>query len=151
KISWAGGTHHWCSRSLSPSQTTMNSASKVGEIFLAAGTAFNKLAELTMQLHPTAEQSPAGYQEFSERVNQFLVICTKRLIKNSSEIKAVHIFPVLQARKSVVEQWVLRVTAKRNAGPRLNMVQMKFSQLSGIWVTLMNKMCTYMEISLLNL
>lgn len=33
---------------------------KVGEIFLAAGTAFNKLAELTMQLHPTAEQSPAG-------------------------------------------------------------------------------------------
>ncbi|KAK8749536.1 hypothetical protein OTU49_015418, partial [Cherax quadricarinatus] len=62
KISWAGGTHHWCSRSLSPSQTTMNSASKVGEIFLAAGTAFNKLAELTMQLHPTAEQSPAGTQ-----------------------------------------------------------------------------------------
>lgn len=40
----------------------MNSASKVGEIFLAAGTAFNQLAELTMQLHPTAEHSPAGSQ-----------------------------------------------------------------------------------------
>ncbi|KAK8749535.1 hypothetical protein OTU49_015418, partial [Cherax quadricarinatus] len=68
KISWAGGTHHWCSRSLSPSQTTMNSASKVGEIFLAAGTAFNKLAELTMQLHPTAEQSPAGTKWTDEEI-----------------------------------------------------------------------------------
>ncbi|XP_034938520.1 chromatin complexes subunit BAP18 isoform X2 [Chelonus insularis] len=37
----------------------MNSASKVGEIFTAAGAAFNKLGELTMQLHPTAD-SPAG-------------------------------------------------------------------------------------------
>ena len=37
----------------------MNSASKVGEIFTAAGSAFNKLGELTMQLHPTAD-SPAG-------------------------------------------------------------------------------------------
>ncbi|XP_018023517.1 chromatin complexes subunit BAP18 isoform X2 [Hyalella azteca] len=40
----------------------MNSASKVGEIFLAAGTAFNQLADLTMELHPTAESSPAGSQ-----------------------------------------------------------------------------------------
>ncbi|PSN31535.1 Chromatin complexes subunit BAP18 [Blattella germanica] len=39
----------------------MNSASKVGEIFTAAGAAFNKLGELTMQLHPTAD-SPAGSQ-----------------------------------------------------------------------------------------
>ncbi|XP_017765455.1 PREDICTED: chromatin complexes subunit BAP18 isoform X2 [Eufriesea mexicana] len=37
----------------------MNSASKVGEIFTAAGAAFNKLGELTMQLHPTTD-SPAG-------------------------------------------------------------------------------------------
>ncbi|XP_022198354.2 chromatin complexes subunit BAP18 [Nilaparvata lugens] len=37
----------------------MNSASKVGEIFTAAGAAFNKLGELTLQLHPTAD-SPAG-------------------------------------------------------------------------------------------
>ncbi|OAD46997.1 Chromatin complexes subunit BAP18, partial [Eufriesea mexicana] len=31
----------------------------VGEIFTAAGAAFNKLGELTMQLHPTTD-SPAG-------------------------------------------------------------------------------------------
>ncbi|KAL6432170.1 hypothetical protein ACFW04_006695 [Cataglyphis niger] len=39
----------------------MNSASKVGEIFTAAGVAFNKLGELTMQLHPTSD-SLAGSQ-----------------------------------------------------------------------------------------
>ncbi|XP_017797749.1 PREDICTED: chromatin complexes subunit BAP18 isoform X3 [Habropoda laboriosa] len=33
----------------------------VGEIFTAAGAAFNKLGELTMQLHPTTD-SPAGSQ-----------------------------------------------------------------------------------------
>lgn len=32
---------------------------QVGEIFTAAGAAFNKLGELTMQLHPTID-SPAG-------------------------------------------------------------------------------------------
>lgn len=32
-----------------------NSASKVGEIFTAAGAAFSKLGELTMQLHPIAD------------------------------------------------------------------------------------------------
>ncbi|XP_053618127.1 chromatin complexes subunit BAP18-like [Plodia interpunctella] len=32
-----------------------NSAAKVGEIFTEAGAAFNKLAEMTMLLHPTAE------------------------------------------------------------------------------------------------
>ncbi|XP_065164896.1 chromatin complexes subunit BAP18 [Atheta coriaria] len=37
----------------------MSSANKVGEIFTAAGAAFNKLGDLTMQLHPNAE-SPAG-------------------------------------------------------------------------------------------
>ncbi|KAM8746562.1 BPTF-associated chromatin complex component 1 [Acanthopagrus schlegelii] len=41
----------------------MTSAStKVGEIFSAAGAAFTKLGELTMQLHPVAESSPAGGQ-----------------------------------------------------------------------------------------
>ncbi|XP_076658841.1 BPTF-associated chromatin complex component 1 isoform X3 [Halictus rubicundus] len=37
------------------------SSKKVGEIFTAAGAAFNKLGELTMQLHPTTD-SPAGSQ-----------------------------------------------------------------------------------------
>ncbi|XP_058063009.1 chromatin complexes subunit BAP18 isoform X2 [Anopheles bellator] len=39
----------------------MNSASKVGEIFTAAGAAFNSLGELTMQLHPSSD-SPTGSQ-----------------------------------------------------------------------------------------
>ncbi|XP_050293636.1 chromatin complexes subunit BAP18 [Anthonomus grandis grandis] len=37
----------------------MSSASKVGEIFTAAGQAFNRLGDLTMQLHPHSE-SPTG-------------------------------------------------------------------------------------------
>ncbi|XP_044039465.1 chromatin complexes subunit BAP18 isoform X2 [Siniperca chuatsi] len=41
----------------------MTSAStKVGEIFSAAGAAFTKLGELTMQLHPVADSSLAGGQ-----------------------------------------------------------------------------------------
>ncbi|XP_063043512.1 chromatin complexes subunit BAP18 isoform X2 [Engraulis encrasicolus] len=41
----------------------MTSAStKVGEIFSAAGAAFTKLGELTMQLHQVGESSPAGAQ-----------------------------------------------------------------------------------------
>uniref|UniRef100_A0A3Q1FRF2 Chromosome 17 open reading frame 49 n=1 Tax=Acanthochromis polyacanthus TaxID=80966 RepID=A0A3Q1FRF2_9TELE len=41
----------------------MTSAStKVGEIFSAAGAAFTKLGELTMQLHPVADSIPAGCQ-----------------------------------------------------------------------------------------
>lgn len=41
----------------------MTSAStKVGEIFSAAGAAFTKLGELTMQLHPVADASPVGTQ-----------------------------------------------------------------------------------------
>lgn len=39
----------------------MLSRPQVGEIFSAAGAAFTKLGELTMQLHPVADSSPAGY------------------------------------------------------------------------------------------
>ncbi|KAM3964638.1 uncharacterized protein ACR2FA_001026 [Aphomia sociella] len=37
-----------------------NSAAKVGEIFTEAGAAFNKLAEMTMMLHPIAESAPSS-------------------------------------------------------------------------------------------
>ncbi|XP_050670248.1 uncharacterized protein LOC126969019 isoform X2 [Leptidea sinapis] len=37
-----------------------NSAAKVGEIFTEAGAAFNKLAEMTMLLHPLAEQTTSS-------------------------------------------------------------------------------------------
>lgn len=38
----------------------MTSANKVGEIFAAAGTAFSRLGELTMQLHPIEEPSQSS-------------------------------------------------------------------------------------------
>ncbi|KAM9833902.1 chromatin complexes subunit BAP18 [Syngnathus typhle] len=42
-------------------QSNMTSAStKVGEIFSAAGAAFSRLGELTMQLHPMAEANPTS-------------------------------------------------------------------------------------------
>ncbi|CAH2243444.1 uncharacterized protein LOC120637033 isoform X2 [Pararge aegeria] len=37
-----------------------NSAAKVGEIFTEAGAAFNKLAEMTMMLHPMAENQSSS-------------------------------------------------------------------------------------------
>ncbi|CAH0388548.1 unnamed protein product [Bemisia tabaci] len=45
----------------------MNSASKVGEIFTAAGAAFNQLGELILQLHPTAD-SPSGGKWSDEEI-----------------------------------------------------------------------------------
>ncbi|XP_078463343.1 BPTF-associated chromatin complex component 1 isoform X2 [Lampetra fluviatilis] len=39
-----------------------STSTKVGEIFSAAGAAFSKLGELTMQLHPVADTSPSGAQ-----------------------------------------------------------------------------------------
>ncbi|XP_070977459.1 chromatin complexes subunit BAP18-like isoform X3 [Oncorhynchus clarkii lewisi] len=49
----------------------MTSAStKVGEIFSAAGAAFTKLGELTMQLHPVADSSPAGAKWADTEIGQ---------------------------------------------------------------------------------
>lgn len=47
----------------------MNSASKVGEIFTAAGAAFSKLGELTMQLHPVTETSTSSGKWTDEEVD----------------------------------------------------------------------------------
>jgi len=55
----------------------MNSANKVSEIFLAAGKAFNTLAELTMQLHPSAEQSTAGTKWTPEEVELLRAAVTR--------------------------------------------------------------------------
>ncbi|KAL3280707.1 hypothetical protein HHI36_003944 [Cryptolaemus montrouzieri] len=70
----------------------MSSASKVGEIFTAAGQAFNKLGDLTMQLHPNAE-SPTGkwtdeeiemlrqvVKQFSDGLNQISEHIKKRTV-----------------------------------------------------------------------
>lgn len=49
---------------LTPAHVAVNTFTlcvvQVGEIFSAAGAAFTKLGELTMQLHPVADSSPAG-------------------------------------------------------------------------------------------
>ncbi|KAG8306876.1 chromatin complexes subunit BAP18 [Homalodisca vitripennis] len=61
----------------------MNSASKVGEIFTAAGAAFNKLGELTLQLHPTAD-SPAG--KWSEEEIEMLRQAVKKFGDDLNQI-----------------------------------------------------------------
>ena len=45
----------------------MNSASKVGEIFLAAGNAYSQLGEAIMTLHPAA--AGANLDSFSNNIN----------------------------------------------------------------------------------
>ncbi|XP_033207898.1 chromatin complexes subunit BAP18 isoform X1 [Belonocnema kinseyi] len=67
----------------------MNSASKVGEIFTAAGAAFNKLGELTMQLHPTTD-SPAGKwtDEEIEMLRHSVKTFSEDLNKISEHIKS---------------------------------------------------------------
>ncbi|XP_043489392.1 chromatin complexes subunit BAP18 isoform X2 [Polistes fuscatus] len=66
----------------------MNSASKVGEIFTAAGAAFGKLGELTMQLHPTTD-SPAGKwtDEEIEMLRHSVKTFSEDLSKISERIK----------------------------------------------------------------
>uniref|UniRef100_A0A0K8TSH9 Putative chromatin complex subunit bap18-like isoform 4 n=1 Tax=Tabanus bromius TaxID=304241 RepID=A0A0K8TSH9_TABBR len=67
----------------------MNSATKVGEIFTAAGLAFNKLGELTMNLHPTGD-SPAGSKwtdEEIEMLHSSILRFSEDLFKISSRIK----------------------------------------------------------------
>ncbi|XP_045458341.1 chromatin complexes subunit BAP18-like [Melitaea cinxia] len=67
-----------------------NSAAKVGEIFREAGTAFNKLSEMTMLLHPMGETQPGG--KWTEEEIEMLRNCVHRfavdLNKLSQHIKA---------------------------------------------------------------
>ncbi|CAG7827856.1 unnamed protein product [Allacma fusca] len=77
--------------------TEMNSAGKVGEIFTAAGTAFSKLGELTMQLHPPNEST--GGTKWTEEeidmlhscVSQFgeelSIICDRIKSRTTSQIR----------------------------------------------------------------
>ncbi|XP_014477998.1 PREDICTED: chromatin complexes subunit BAP18 [Dinoponera quadriceps] len=67
----------------------MNSASKVGEIFTAAGAAFSKLGELTMQLHPVTD-SPAGKwtDEEIEMLRHSVKTFSEDLNKISDHIKS---------------------------------------------------------------
>nr|CAG4652362.1 EOG090X0LYT [Triops cancriformis] len=62
----------------------MNAASKVGEIFSAAGVAFTSLAKLTMQLHPSAEISAGG--KWSEEEVEMLRHAVKRFADDMEKI-----------------------------------------------------------------
>ncbi|XP_041986946.1 chromatin complexes subunit BAP18-like isoform X2 [Aricia agestis] len=66
-----------------------NSAAKVGEIFREAGTAFNKLSEMTMLLHPVGDSQPGG--KWTEEEIEMLRMCVHRfavdLNKLSQHIK----------------------------------------------------------------
>ncbi|XP_025080258.1 chromatin complexes subunit BAP18-like isoform X1 [Pomacea canaliculata] len=66
----------------------MSSASKVGEIFTAAGAAFSKLGELTMQLHPTAEQNTSG-GKWTDQEIELLRTSVKRFGEDLNKISEV--------------------------------------------------------------
>ncbi len=61
-----------------------SSANKVGEIFTAAGTAFNKLGELTMQLHPSND-SAVGSKWTEDEINE-LQSCIKQFGDDLNQI-----------------------------------------------------------------
>ncbi|XP_049599263.1 chromatin complexes subunit BAP18 isoform X1 [Syngnathus scovelli] len=67
----------------------MTSASaKVGEIFSAAGAAFSKLGELTMQLHPVSDSSPAG-AKWTETEIEMLRVAVGRFGDDLNSISSV--------------------------------------------------------------
>ncbi|XP_068436724.1 chromatin complexes subunit BAP18-like [Clinocottus analis] len=67
----------------------MTSASaKVGEIFSAAGAAFTKLGELTMQLHPVSDSSPAG-AKWTETEIELLRLAVRRFGDDLNNISTV--------------------------------------------------------------
>ncbi|XP_064454611.1 chromatin complexes subunit BAP18-like isoform X1 [Ornithodoros turicata] len=61
------------------------SASKVGEIFTAAGAAFTKLGELAMQLYSSSEPSPAGGKWTDDEV-EMLRTAVKRFGEDLNKI-----------------------------------------------------------------
>ncbi|KAJ8254836.1 hypothetical protein GJAV_G00197880 [Gymnothorax javanicus] len=82
----------------------MTSAStKVGEIFSAAGAAFTKLGELTMQLHPVADSSPSG-AKWTESEIDMLQSAVRRFGDDLSSISSV-------IKKRTVAQ--IKTTVKR--------------------------------------
>ncbi|KAL9708221.1 hypothetical protein quinque_011739 [Culex quinquefasciatus] len=79
----------------------MNSATKVGEIFTAAGAAFNRLGELTMQLHPSSD-SPTGSKWTDEEIEMLRSAVTRfseDLNKVSQRIKGRTVSQIRQTLK----------------------------------------------------
>ncbi|KAM3869063.1 BPTF-associated chromatin complex component 1, partial [Diretmus argenteus] len=61
---------------------------QVGEIFSAAGAAFTKLGELTMQLHPVSDSSPAG-AKWTETEIEMLRLAVRRFGDDLNNISTV--------------------------------------------------------------
>lgn len=66
----------------------MSSANKVGEIFSEAGSAFSKLGELTMQLHPQGEPSPLS-GKWTDSEIEMLKTAVKRFGEDLNKISDV--------------------------------------------------------------
>ncbi|XP_030384200.1 uncharacterized protein LOC115631553 isoform X2 [Scaptodrosophila lebanonensis] len=83
----------------------MNSATKVGEIFTAAGQAFSRLGDLTMQLHPNAEsQSASGSQirqALKKKAFEDAGIPAKQVPVPTHIIQTVQHLPVVSSQNSV--------------------------------------------------
>ncbi|XP_059143947.1 chromatin complexes subunit BAP18-like [Physella acuta] len=68
----------------------MSSSAKVGEIFTAAGSAFTKLGELTMQLHPSSDQNAGGIGgKWTEQEIEMLRGAVKRFGEDLNKISEV--------------------------------------------------------------
>merc|ERR1711953_222124 len=63
----------------------MNSASKVGEIFLAAGNAYSQLGEAIMSLHPSAVQLETVTNNSTNNVNNHVNVIHPSPSEDSSD------------------------------------------------------------------
>ncbi|XP_060516706.1 chromatin complexes subunit BAP18 [Cylas formicarius] len=97
----------------------MSSASKVGEIFTAAGQAFNRLGDLTMQLHPNAE-SPTGKwtDEEIEMLRQVVAQFSEGLNQISEHIKRRTVSQIRTALKKKAFEDAGLPVRQLNTGPQ---------------------------------
>lgn len=102
---------------------------QVGEIFSAAGAAFTKLGELTMQLHPVSDSSPAGWDRTKPSVGAkcgffSCAVCSDRFL-------CAAVF-LLRAKWTETEIEMLRLAVRR-FGDDLNNISTVIKERT-VWV-----------------